>query len=230
MAADVRWLGPLRLPPLGRRRGRARRPVPDRQPEGGGDRRRDPGRRHPAHPRARRPPRRHGRHRQAHRRDGRRDRRARDRDRERRRRGRARPQPRRHRHVRLGLGQARARLAHRGLAERHRAHARRPADPLRRPARSTTWATPRCSATCSSIAPPRRQGGSRARADRRPLHDGPLRRRHRGRVDQPVPGRSRSTTARSRPSRPTPGVQVRRRERRLLAGAVLDPGDTHTLR
>ena len=33
--------------------------------------------------------------------------------------------------------------------ERHAAHARRPADPLRRQARSTTSATPRCSATCS---------------------------------------------------------------------------------
>ena len=35
-----------------------------------------------------------------------------------------RPEPRRHRQVRLGLGQARARLAHRGHAERHAAHAR----------------------------------------------------------------------------------------------------------
>ena len=32
--------------------------------------------------------------------------------------------------VRLGLGEARPRLAHRGLAEGHGAHARRPADPL----------------------------------------------------------------------------------------------------
>ena len=37
----------------------------------------------------------------------------------------ARPELRRHRRVRLGLGQARPGLAHRGLAVRHGAHARR---------------------------------------------------------------------------------------------------------
>ena len=46
-----------------------------------------------------------------------------------------RPQLRRHRRVRLGLGQARPGLAHRGLAVGHGAHARRAADPHRRPAR-----------------------------------------------------------------------------------------------
>ena len=81
MAADVTVAGPLRLPPLRRRRGRARRPVPDRQPEGGRVRRRGARRRDPAHPRPRRPLRRHGGHRQAHGRDGARDRRAGGRDR-----------------------------------------------------------------------------------------------------------------------------------------------------
>ena len=47
------------------------------------------------------------------------------RDRGRRRRRRGRLQLRRHGHVRLGLGEDGPRLAHRGLAERHGAHARR---------------------------------------------------------------------------------------------------------
>ena len=129
------------------------RPVPDRQPEGGGDGRRGARGRDPAHPRARRPPRRHGRHRQAHGREGAGDRRARGRDRGRRRRGRRRPQLRRHGHVRLGLGEDRARLAHRGLAEGHRAHARRAADPLRRP---------------PDLPPRRHRAVQRPAADRRP--------------------------------------------------------------
>ena len=48
---------------------------------------------------------------------------------------------------------------------------------------------------------PRQRG---ARADRRPLHDGPLRRRDRVRVDRRRRGDPRSTTTRSRRSRPTP--------------------------
>ena len=43
-----------------------------------------------------------------------------------------------------------------------------------------------------------------ARADRRPLHDGPLRRGDRGRVHQPGRRSSPATTTRSRRSRPTP--------------------------
>ena len=167
-----------------------------------------------AHARPRRPPRRHGRHRQAHGREGAGDRRAGGRDRGRRRRGRRRPQLRRHRHVRLGLGQDGPGLAHRGLAQGHRAHARRPADPLRRPP-DLPPRRHRAVRRPEADRRPRRPRRARARADRRPLHDGPLRRRHRRRVHQPVPDDPD-------PLRHVPadrdrraGLQVRRPERGL---------------
>ncbi len=150
--------------------------------------------------------------------------------REQRRRERPRPQLRRHGQVRLGLGEARPRLAHRGLAVRHRAHARRPADPLRRPP-DLPPRRHRAVRRPEADRRPRRPGRARAGADRRPLHDGPLRRRHRRRADQPVPDDPdplRDLPARGdRRRRPSSRTSRTRASREVL---VLDPGDTHTLR
>ena len=161
------------------------------------------GRRDPADPRPRRPHRRHRRDRQAHRRERRRDRRAgrRARRRPRRRPRRPRPQPRRHGHLRLGLGAL-------GPAWHTSTTPKGTSTP--RPGSSSSSAT--------SDLPPRRHGAvQRPRAarpprpprrsrssDRRPLHDGSLRRRHRRRADRRRRRSSRATSARSRRSRPTP--------------------------
>ena len=160
-----------------RRHDRARRPVPDRQPEGGGERRRRRSRRRSCSRTA--TPTTIGDTVDIAKRTG-----ATvvaivelaDEIGERGRRGRARPEPRRHRHVRLGLGPARARLAHLDDAERH-ASTRPPAwSSTSAASSSTTSATRRCSPTWRWSAA-RRQDRRRARADRRPLHDGPPRRR-----------------------------------------------------
>ena len=93
---------------------------------------------------------------------------------------------------------------------------------------STTWATRRCSATW-------RSPGKRGHIDvalvphRRPLHDGPLRRRRRRRARSAPTRSSPATTTRSRRSRPT-----RRRSRPTWSTpatpqvVVLAPGESHT--
>ena len=131
--------------------------------------------------------------------------------------------------VRLGLGQARARLAHRARRRSGTvAHAGRPADPHRRPARLPPrrhGAVQRHEADRAA----RRQGRPRARADRRPLHDGPLRRRDRGRVHRRRSRSSRATTTRSRRSRPTrEAFKSDVENARLLRGRRPRPGrDPH---
>ena len=86
---------------------------------------------------------------------------------------RSRSQPRRHRRLRLGLGQARARLAFVDDAERHRL----PAAGLLIMVGETLVYHLGDTALFSDlklIAAARQPRQRRARADRRPLHDGPL--------------------------------------------------------
>ena len=135
-----------------------------------------------------------------------------------------------HRPVRLGLGQARAGLAHGGVAERHAAHAGRAADPHRRP----PDLPPRRHVPVQRHAADRaarRPGRPRAGADRRPLHDGPLRRRDRRRVH---PTRSRSspaTTTRSRRSRAdAEAFKSDVQNAGFSEVIVLEPGGTHTVK
>ena len=88
----------------------------------------------------------------------------------------SRPQHRRHGRRSTGAGSARARLAHVHVARSGTSHT--PGRHRRRLGgkRSTTSATRRCSAT-SRCRPSAAHDRRRARPDRRPLHDGPLRRR-----------------------------------------------------
>ena len=231
MAADVRWLGHSAFHLSGGGADVLIDPWLTGNPKARRDRRRAARGRDRAHPRPRRPPRRHGRHRQAHRREGAGDRRAGGRDRGRRRRRTssasttAAPSPS------TGAG---SRWSPPGTPRSRpkgtRAHARRAADPLRRP----------------PDLPPRRHGAvQRPEADRAAAATASSSRwcrsaaTTRWTASTPSPRsssstrsrRSRSTTARSRRSRPT-----RRRSsptsstpasREVL---VLDPGDTHTLR
>ena len=213
---EIRYPRPVGGHDHGRRRPDPRRPVHHREPEGD-----DPGRRagpdaHPAHARPPGPLRRRRGHREA-------DRRADPRHgRDRRRAGREglrgpRPQLRRDGRVRLGLGEDGPRVALVDHAGRDGQPAGRAADHGRRAARLP----PRRHGAVLRPEADRAAGQPRepgARPDRRPLHDGPLRRGDRVRVDRrrrgdPDPLRHLPADRDGRR-----GVQVRRRERDRVEG------------